>query len=380
MYRHGHNHGLMVDLALLNLAKEFPEYRRNIDFDLVTNRSSRTVDAMWHSSGLTKEHSVSYQEYNIPLTVEYFESINDLGLATASVVNLENILGASKKLLGYALKSNGEYFPLGDSFRFPNAKILNKIFGENGMHESSPHHLLLPYSGEEGFYISDHFYIYRNTVSGRKVHFAATCCWDSHNHKQNDELSFCLEVDGVTIFDDPGYTEFSDWGTIEELKKEDVHSTLTILGESWSDKKEPNGKSYLSAREMEDGFSLLMVAERVAGITFEREIILKGKALIINDNIAHSSASQERVETQVKSRFVLSKGVKAALPGNEDGVIPLCKDDLPLAYLRHSSCLRPFEEGVPFVCADRKKIVTTSSLVFEGKLKSKKFNYKVYWG
>lgn len=378
MYRPGHNHGLMVDLALLDLVFAFTEYQSRVNLELVLERSAKSLNAMWHTSGLTKEHSVSYQEYNLTLTAKYFELLEKLNIEALTNTSLEDIFSESKKFLGYALKESGEYFPLGDSFRLPNKEILNKVFGQGEARSS--HELLMPYSDEEGIYCNKNFFIFRKTVSGSKVHFAATCCWDSHNHKQNDELSFCLEIDGATILDDPGYTEFLDWGTIQKLQKEDVHSTLTIPGACWSDRKETNGKSYLLAREINGGFSLSMVAERVDGVAFEREITLYEKSLTINDNISYSLSDQKRLETLINCRFVLAQGVNADLSGNEDGIITLCKDELPLAFLRHTTGLTYFQEEVPLVCSDRKKVVMTTSLVFQGALTEKLFSYNIYWG
>lgn len=45
-------------------------------------------------------------------------------------------------------------------------------------------------------------------------------------------------------------------------------------------KKEPNGKSYLSASETKDGFTLLMEAEKIKGYIFKRKINLSKKHYI----------------------------------------------------------------------------------------------------
>ncbi|MGP5191724.1 heparinase II/III domain-containing protein [Vreelandella alkaliphila] len=284
MYRSGHNHGLMVDLALLNLVLDCPEYQSRVNLELVLERSAKTLDAMWHASGLTKEHSVSYQEYNLPLTIEYFEILEKLNVESLASVNLKNVVTESRKFLGYALKGSGEYFPLGDSFRLPNENILNKVFGQG--EAKSARELLMPYSKEEGVYCNKNFFIFRKTVKGRKVHFAATCCWDSHNHKQNDDLSFCLEVDGVTIFDDPGYTEFLPWESVKRLQSEVSHSTITASRVQWGDVRFPNGKSsVLNSQYDALGFSLLMSMERYDGFKVVREVQFNGDILTVADQV-----------------------------------------------------------------------------------------------
>ena len=128
MYRDGSNHGLMLDIALLNVVVDFPEFASDVDLPLIKKRSVDTIDRMWHESGLTREHSISYQEFKLPITVEYFNVFNALGEEPGCKADLSRILEESKKLLGFALKANGEYFPLGDSFREPKPDLLRNIY------------------------------------------------------------------------------------------------------------------------------------------------------------------------------------------------------------------------------------------------------------
>ena len=361
LYRPGHNHGLMVDLALMRLVLDHPEYKKRVDLELVLNRSAKTLDAMWHASGLTKEHSVSYQEYNLPLTVEYFELLEKLNVEPLASVSLENVVDESRRFLGYALKASGEYIPLGDSFRLPNEKILNKVFGQGEV--KSAHELLMPFSEEEGVYGNRNFFIFRKTVNGRKVHFAATCCWDSHNHKQNDELSFCLEVDGVTIFDDPGYTEFLPWEEILNLKSEGNHSTIKVKDREWSSTVGSNHFSEIAMYDHDNsGFVIEMHASRVAGYKFSRRIELKNNFLHIDDKIY----SESEISVQVESEFIFNNQIDVRRD-SDSCYIAFCKGE-PVAKLK---CLPEIESlgselnnGKPYVLQDRKYTGKTCSVVF----------------
>lgn len=361
MYRSGHNHGLMVDLSLLNLVLGCPEYKPRVNLELVLERSAKTLDAMWHASGLTKEHSVSYQEYNLPLTVEYFELLEKLNVEPLASVSLENVVDESRRFLGYALKASGEYFPLGDSFRLPNENILNKVFGQGEVR--SARELLMPYSEEEGVYGNKNFFIFRKTVNGRKVHFAATCCWDSHNHKQNDELSFCLEVDGVTIFDDPGYTEFLPWEEILNLKSEGNHSTIKVKDREWSSTVSSNHFSEVAMYDHDNsGFFIEMHASRVAGYKFSRRIELKNNFFHIDDKIYSESETSVRVENE----FIFNNQIDVR-KDSDSCYIAFCKGE-PVAKLK---CLSEIESlgselnnGKPYVLQDRKYTGKTCSVVF----------------
>lgn len=361
LYRAGHNHGLMLDIEVLSLVLHFPEFEKEVDLKLVLERSATTVDSMWHAFGLTKEHSVSYQEYNLPLTIEYFNILEQLGMEPPRNVSLEKIIEESKKLLGYALKATGEYFPLGDSFRLPNENILNKVFGQGEVR--SARELLMPYSEEEGVYGNKNFFIFRKTVNGRKVHFAATCCWDSHVHKQNDELSFCLEVDGVTIFDDPGYTEFLPWEEILNLKSEGNHSTIKVKDREWSSTVGSNHFSEIAMYDHDNsGFVIEMHASRVAGYKFSRRIELKNNFLHIDDKIY----SESEISVQVESEFIFNNQIDVRRD-SDSCYIAFCKGE-PVAKLK---CLSEIESlgselnnGKPYVLQDRKYTGKTCSAVF----------------
>lgn len=359
MYRSGHNHGLMVDLSLLNLVLGCPEYKPRVNLELVLERSAKTLDAMWHASGLTKEHSVSYQEYNLPLTVEYFELLDKLNVEPLASVSLENIVEESRRFLGYALKVTGEYFPLGDSFRLPNENILNKVFGQGEVR--SARELLMPYSEEEGVYGNRNFFIFRKTVNGRKVHFAATCCWDSHNHKQNDELSFCLEVDGVTIFDDPGYTEFLPWEGVKKLQSEASHSTVTASEIQWGDVRFPNGKSrILSSQHDVQGFSLSMSMERYGGFKIVREVEFNGDVLTVAD----AAAGHDLHDIKFKRKFVFGSEVVVNYLGlgrfEIDGV-----DGRKIAELQMEEEKNVELSEAEIVLADRKLVKNTQVVTAE---------------
>lgn len=353
MYREGHNHGLMVDLALLRFIEEVPEKQAWVDVDLVLARSSATVDAMWHSSGLSKEHSVSYQEYNLPLTVEYFERLESLGLQARAQIDLAKVLDESRRFLGFALRGNGEYFPLGDSFRLPNEKILNKVFGLAGQPETDAASLLAPAAAAEGVYANEHFFIYRRRLNGQRIHFAATCCWDSHNHKQNDELSFCLEVDGVTLFDDPGYTEFMPWEDMLRLKNEVSHSTIIMNGQPWSDVQAANGRSKITEFSTSaSGFRLLMTMERYAGYAFTREIVFADGELTVSDRVAASTPlNGERFQRS----FVFGYGLTPIQ--HDDVTWTLANEQCePVAALLFSASSASTLEPIQLVARDRRLV------------------------
>ena len=72
VYRAGHNHGLMADVALLQATRMSEYCSKIIDVPSVQERAKKTLSAMFFSSGLTKEHSLSYQLWNLNYAMEFF--------------------------------------------------------------------------------------------------------------------------------------------------------------------------------------------------------------------------------------------------------------------------------------------------------------------
>ncbi|MDR7119300.1 DUF6270 domain-containing protein [Rheinheimera soli] len=384
MYRSGHNHGLMVDLSLLKVLKEFKNYGKNIDLNFVLHRSGETIDAMWHSSGLTKEHSVSYQEYNIPLAMDYFHFLADLGVKPLSMISLERIIEESKRFLGYSFKKDGEYFPLGNSFRLPNKDILNRVYNPSNESTENISELLYPYSCEEGVYSNSHFFIYRKTINGRLIHLAATCCWDSHNHKQNDELSFCFEIDGVSLFDDPGYTEFMQWDQLELLKSEYVHSTITVTGHSWCPKKDTNQASKLAGEVTTNGFIVKMQMSRIDGLLIERTIELEGCTLSVKDSITTHSDIVSSTCKKLNANFVLGPSIEVSESdfSMNNKVLSLSVRGRAFAqfHVRTKSQMKIEHNRVPYVMANRKLVKDTHGVTFQTEFfESSQTDYQITW-
>lgn len=322
MYRAGHNHGLMVDIALLDLWKEDEKFRKIIDLGLVLQRSEATFRAMWHPSGYTKEHSVSYQEFNLDLAFQYFQVLHKLGFKSGNIVSAEYLLDESRRILGYALRGGGEFFPIGDSFRRPNLKILSRVYGlrEEGviaeLRKSVP---------SVGFLLKEGLFVKKWTVGDpvKNLHLIATCDWNSPNHKQNDEFSFCLDVNQIPFFDDPGYTGAFDSQLVASLKSEQSHSNFSFEGLEWTDKRAPDGNSQILLSEEPRatyGSAIEMTHTRIKGFVSKRNIAIKENAINIVDRILRAPFFCDEKENEANGsgwvlvhRFVLASQVKVKL-------------------------------------------------------------------
>ena len=322
MYRAGHNHGLMVDIALLDFWNEDEKFRTKIDLDLVLHRSEATFGAMWHPSGYTREHSVSYQEFNLDLAFQYLRLLNSLGVKQKNTISAEALLDESRRILGYALRGDSDFFPIGDSFRRPNLKLLSRVFGLSeecvipALRESIP---------AVGFLLKEGLFV-KKWICGeplKEFHLIATCGWNSSNHKQNDEFSFCLDVNKIPFFDDPGYTGAFDGQLVASLKSEQSHSNFSVEGLGWTDKRVPDGNSQILLAEepgATHGSAIEMTHTRIKGFVSKRKIAIKENVINIVDRAlrAPSVCAEKENETNCSGwmlvhRFVLASQVKVKL-------------------------------------------------------------------
>ncbi len=168
----------MADVALLQASKISKYCSEIIDIHHVQERAKQTLSDMFFQNGLTKEHSLSYQLWNLNYAIEFFRESSIESLAEAS--NEKTFRLFSKEFIDHFLVDSTHQFPIGDSFRKLNVNLYEKVF------TSKP----LPVSGT---YHNEQFSSvrYENQYS-QMVHATLVSGYNSHIHKQDDDLSFCL--------------------------------------------------------------------------------------------------------------------------------------------------------------------------------------------
>lgn len=370
MYRHGHNHGLMVDILLLQIWKENPRFRLSIKADVVAARGLETLNKMFDENGITLEHSISYQEHNYPLAIQFLE-LHPNHQSEDVIKRKKKLETTTKRILAWALRDAGEYFAMGDTLRTPSAQIRTK----HPEIVATPRELSLLGTKGNRLYTEDGFFFYKRkfdstNVQCKNIHFSATCGWNSINHKQDDELSFCLEVDGNIIFDDPGYT-VNIQARDERLRKSSSHSTVEILNSPFCDAKQfPIGSSITSWLELDDGFTLNMSHQRIAAHLISRQISLQGDTMGIRDSVTPAPAQT----LNAAHNFVLHPEINIQI---ENTVVLLYKSNVLMAEIRPSSSSGEWQsETIDYIGTDKYKYLSTIKLSFHSSQKNCEFQIK----
>ncbi|WP_447044888.1 DUF6270 domain-containing protein [Vreelandella sp. H-I2] len=366
MYRYGHNHGLMTDIALLKIAVDDAKLSSLVDLNLVISRAEKTIKKLWTKNGVTKEHSVSYQEHNLLYTVEFYNLLSRLGLGKEFQPFIKKLKIETKRFLGFALRSNGDYFALGDTLRKPNLNIIKSVYFDSIPSENECN-LLSDRSKELGAYCKDGFFFYRGMIDGVPLHFATTCNWHSNSHKQNDEFSFSLDFNGLSIVDDPGYSGVGGREILNNLKSEMHHSTLLINGVAWKDKKLSDGSSrILGFSTSESGFSVEMEHARIDKTIMRRTFLFKDKTLKVEDSIY--SELQELEQYTVSQKVLFSPDLNVSILNDYEADLILGNDSI--CRVRSSYDCECFVDQIMVVGRSKSEFLKSSLFEFRSNILS----------
>lgn len=299
-YKEKNNHGLMVDKAILSCIFEeksiFHNFKKEIPF--VFERLLKQISAIFDDEGYCKEHSISYQEYNLGIMISLLDTLKKgHHLGFDSITNkieqhIELIKESSKKSLGYSLKDNGEYITIGDSFETPKSRILDKSFGNSNSKQA-----LLPYSEIQGIFFSQTLGI--AIFRSEKIHFSINASWHSYVHKQNDDLSVFLRISGEDIFVDGGYSDIINKSVVD-TSSQYLHSTIIPKEKSWKLRGSVNSgfsRLYQPINDISDNFIIFSGSHsRVEDTIIERQVEINDEenTIIIIDNISKNQACIHR--------------------------------------------------------------------------------------
>lgn len=277
-YKENNNHGLMVDKALLSCFFEEQSLlqKYEVEISFVFYRLMKQINAIFDDNGFCKEHSISYQEYNLGIMIDLLEVISKgygLGFDNALTEIEERIVvikKASKKALGYVLKDNDEYITVGDTFESPKPKIMSQSFGNYNLRKA-----LYPYADKQGFFYNKTLGI--TVFRNKKLHFLMNASWHSYVHKQNDDLSIFLRVNGEDVFVDGGYSDIISRDEID-TRSEYLHSTIIPNGCSWISRGSVNlGFSQLNNPTVNTSYDSIVFGgahSRVEGLIINRNIMI----------------------------------------------------------------------------------------------------------
>lgn len=370
-YRSGHNHGLMMDIALLKFYLRFNSSFTNIDLPNIINRAWSTLNEMFNKDGYTREHSISYQVYNCAICCDLIEVMSLLDNDPNSDFRkfCGKIVEATKNIIKFSTRKNGEIFAIGDSHRLLDSKDTLKIenlsnrlnISNSSLEELNYNKTLSDINSEYFLESSCGFTVYNNIKE--EIHLFFTCGMYSGNHKQNDELSFCLDLNGAPVIEDPGFAGYASWDKLVSFNSEARHSTFSLAGHSWNSPQYSASPVSRIVSTNNTGEVLCVTGEhkRIAGHTLRRRISINKNNNIINilDSVIEENS---RFVGLTEHRFVLHPEAEwSALA--DGGLIAIHGNPLVELKILSESPYKWDAETIDYVSRDRKSILSTTMVV-----------------
>lgn len=313
IYRIRSNHGFMIDLSIIKFSLSHPEFDKiNSYMSIAESRIANQLDAIFDDTGISKEHSISYQEFDCALCIELLNAYKDKGVNSYLTIRLQQIIISSYHFLNFCTDDSEEYPKIGDSFPLPNRKLKNLILTEFNK---------IPLTVRSFFQCYYNFNEYLGLFLAKQAGFAAikekdcdlnidlffTAAWHSYVHKQNDDLSFTCSMGGKKIIEDPGYTDISNDTTFRDEEMHNCHYSLEI---PWIPRTEIERNTKILGYYRDSRVVAVQgVHERIPGIQVERNLILlDNRFLIVYDTFI---AQRRKDKSNLKARFNFGSTINA---------------------------------------------------------------------
>ena len=329
-YRVGHNHGLMLDMALLRCGVEHETLLADEAKPRIFKRASTTLRSMFDPKGYTKEHSIAYQLFNAILATNFHNLAKRIGKIDEDLTTfVRQIRRTTRELIPFFLRENGTLFPIGDSGRtVPLTHYRTAISAANDDDRQKALDKIAKWPAMRDRHLSTDagFAALKFSKPGSaKIHLFFTCSWHSMNHKQNDEFSFCLDVNGTALIDEIGFNGAQPLETIQGFKRETCHSNFSLAGHEWSDVRHCDNMSrIIECRNNREEFVVAAEHRRISDYVSTRFLRFdKAYTLTVRDEIRREDTTP--FSRQCEHRFVLAPEAECRIGADEVEIAVLGK-------------------------------------------------------
>ena len=227
-YLNWHNHGIIFDKCLLEVLKDFPEFKNRKEVqDLATRRCVEQFKFSFTSEGVHKEHSPCYHYFVSGMLLKCIDLIEESGQNIP--VSLKNLTDKTSEFYTYILKPDGTFPKFGDCSGgkkwSPNQQYLNahpelQYALTDGKTGERPSELfkIFPKSG---------WAIFRDKWPP-DIYVSIQSDFHSFGHYQEDDTSFILTAFGHDLVIDPGLHTYDKNPIDIYMRKARAHNVLIV--------------------------------------------------------------------------------------------------------------------------------------------------------
>ncbi|MED1602988.1 alginate lyase family protein [Alkalihalophilus marmarensis] len=286
-YRFPHNHGVMQDRALIQVATLFERFDFADEwFDLGVERLKKQLEASISESGVHLEHSPGYHIHTFELFQEVNEVLSKDGLSLGE--EFSDDLMNMKEYLAYVFKPDGSLPLIGDTVQTDLEHI---------DHLEHPYLDFIRTQGKEGAQPTDVSKVYEDAGVAilrdewkdaeefdQSTYVMLQAGYHSNVHKHADDLSLVLYSMGEDIFVGPGKYMYTSNPMRYYMLSSLSHNTVTVDGAGY-DLDLEKIDVFIKESELTEEYDRVVAEHSLyEGITFTREIILlKPNVLVILD-------------------------------------------------------------------------------------------------
>lgn len=262
-YQFNHNHGIIVDKALIIGAYCMNNKRSAEMINHAVSRIKQQIQFAFSPEGIHVENSF---DYHLTIT-QLLRSVNNClyFINNAYYKELSEILEKTSEYLIYAFKPNLQRPLFGDS---KGVKGQNRGLIETNSHPcleyinsmgqigTRPKHLLSHFSNSGYVFIREHF----NPESfSQSTWISLKAGFVTRTHKHQDDLSICLYSKGYDIFVDAGMYNFIPKNPYKEyMESIPAHTTIGIIDTPYSIAKGNGEKFAIQTAKQYDNFDYVL--------------------------------------------------------------------------------------------------------------------------
>lgn len=243
----GHNHGIIVDMTLLNVMEKLEEFKFRDEVNKVAK--IRLFDQLTYTfteDGVHKEHSACYQYF---IFRRLKESIKHFSDEPAYARQLNDLAHKAGEFLAYLLRPDFTLPKIGDCYSekpLPKKLLVDLIrtdAGYNSIHDDTLLDRLFFALDEIRVFAKSGWAVFRS-CHVPAIHIAVQSDFFNFSHYQKDDMSFVLHAEGRDLIIDPGLLGYgNDDFSVYFRKSTRAHNVLLVDGNDYNYNLEKTGLS-----------------------------------------------------------------------------------------------------------------------------------------
>lgn len=357
------NHQAMVHKSLYYVTAKHPqlltESERSKYMKLSFERSLDQILHIFTKNGVTREHSPSYQLYNLGIVMDIRKLVEESG---ADSPELDTLLARAQEFIAYSILPDGTMPAIGDSF-VPDSlteayELLQLIDNPDLALRDVLKNYDVRLKNELIIWPLANMAIIRKKSDENYSHIFFMASNLSKTHKHDDDLSFTYFTDGHRFIVDTGYDDFQTMhksnSNISKYRNASVHNVIIAEKSRWKSRGNP-AKTKITGYAESDNLIVVQGEHR----RIPRTVVKRTLILMNNDRLYII----DQITSDRKQSFSNLLHIDPEIEVHREGQGFVCKKKgfqrviIPISTFDQTTIFKGLDHSPPaFVFRDRKVI------------------------